>query len=159
MADNLSRHARPGYSLLEAIIATAILAASAMLLATMIANGSRAILTAEERTHGAAIVSSLIDETIALRLFEPTEREGVIGTEPTWAYRVTVEPVESYGMLRIIAEALPVSDDQSDPWSDNSMSTRTIRLIRWTRDTTQSGGSQEVGGSARSNAGVLESRP
>ncbi|MCA9104761.1 MAG: hypothetical protein KDA83_05015 [Planctomycetales bacterium] len=124
---------RAGYSLLEVILATAILAASALMLSSMIANGARAIEVARQRTRGAAIVSSVIDEVIALKQFDSTELEGTVGVDDPWAYRVTMEPIPDVGMLRIIAEAVPAGTDQSNPWNGSTAQTRTIRLVRWTR--------------------------
>lgn len=126
---------RDGYSLLEVLIATAILAGAAMVLAGMISTGSRAGVEARTRTIGAGIVASVIDETIALGRYEPEEQEGTIVGDETWAWRLRIEPIPEYGMLRLIAEAKRADGEGADAWSAGGGSAPergVARLVRWT---------------------------
>ena len=66
---------RGGYSLLEVILATAILAGSSLMLATLISNGANLGNRAQERAEALLIAQTLIDETLATRHGESFEEE------------------------------------------------------------------------------------
>ncbi len=143
---------RSGYSLLEVLIATAILAGAAMVLAGMIATGSRAGVEARTRTIGAGVVASVIDETIALGRFDPAEQEGTIVGDETWAWRLRIEPVPEYGMLRLIAEAKRADGEGADAWSSagaGASGRGVARLVRWTaQPSNQANGSRAAVGAS-----------
>jgi prepilin-type N-terminal cleavage/methylation domain-containing protein len=86
-----------GFSLLEVIIATAVLAGSAMVLVSMIGVGSRFGQQAERRTLALAAASSLLDELIATNDLDSITQEstGVYGKNNPLGYRIRVFPFSS----------------------------------------------------------------
>ncbi len=82
---------RKAFSLLEIIIATAILAASAMVLTSLIGLGTTYGNRAEERTIAISQAESLLDEFLA-QLSEQSTREQVTGElpgPPSRGFRIT----------------------------------------------------------------------
>ncbi|MCY3005643.1 MAG: prepilin-type N-terminal cleavage/methylation domain-containing protein [Planctomycetota bacterium] len=83
-----------GFSLLEVMIATAILAASAMVLLSLISLGTRFGSKAEARIAGLVQAQSILDESILrMQAGETIESYTAVlpGTKPK-SYRVTIEP-------------------------------------------------------------------
>lgn len=97
---------RSGFSLLEVIIATAILAASAMVLLSLLGLGTKFGNRAEERSLAASQAQSLLDEFVSMpspgsnasAAGEQEERTGVLPGRPRHSYRlraVRYEPADS----------------------------------------------------------------
>lgn len=88
---------RGAFSLLEIIIATAVLAASAMVLSSLIGLGSKYGNRAEERTMAVSQAESLLDEYIAQlnnsndRIEEST---GELAGPPPRGFRISATPFE-----------------------------------------------------------------
>jgi prepilin-type N-terminal cleavage/methylation domain-containing protein len=85
---------RRGFSLLEVMIATAILAASAMVVLSLISLGTRFGSKAETRIAGLVQAQSILDESILrMQAGETIESYTAVlpGTKPK-SYRVTIEP-------------------------------------------------------------------
>ena len=87
---------RRAFSLLEVIIATAILAGSAMVLFSLISLGTKYGYRAEERTIAIAQTQSLLDEFIARMSGTdlPEEVNGVLPSIPQRKFRINVTPFE-----------------------------------------------------------------
>ncbi len=87
---------RPAFSLLEIIIATAVLAASAMVLSSLISLGARYGNRAEERTLALVQAESLLDEYIAQLSTSTTDREvtGSLKSPKPIAFRIRATPYE-----------------------------------------------------------------
>lgn len=83
---------RDGFSLIEMILATAILAASGSALFMLIGQASRFGLRAEEEATALQLAQSLLDETIAMPA--AVETEGTFENDPRWSYRIVRETVE-----------------------------------------------------------------
>jgi prepilin-type N-terminal cleavage/methylation domain-containing protein len=86
---------RRGFSLLEVMIATAILAASAMVLLSLISLGTRFGSKAETRISALVQAVSIMDETV-LAIYAGTTQESfssVLGGPEPRAYRVQIEPI------------------------------------------------------------------
>jgi len=92
----IRRSSRCGFSLLEVMIATAILAASAMVLLSLISLGTRFGSKAEVRIGALVQAQSILDESI-LRMHAGESIESYTGVTPgakPRSYRVTVEPFD-----------------------------------------------------------------
>lgn len=88
---------RSAFSLLEIIIATAVLAASAMVLSSLIGLGSRYGNRAEERTIALSQAESLMDEFIAQLDSETDQTEentGELPGPPPRGFRINATPFE-----------------------------------------------------------------
>lgn len=86
---------RRAFSLLEVMIATAILAASAMVLLSLISLGTRFGSKAETRINALVQAVSIMDETV-LAVYAGTAQESfssVLGGPEPRAYRVVIEPI------------------------------------------------------------------
>lgn len=86
---------RRAFSLLEVMIATAILAASAMVLLSLISLGTRFGSKAETRISALVQAVSIMDESV-LAVYSGTAQESfssVLGGPEPRAYRVVIEPV------------------------------------------------------------------
>ncbi len=88
---------RNAFSLLEIIIATAVLAASAMVLSSLIGLGARYGGRAEERTFALSQAESLLDEYLAtLEIGNERQQEvtGELPGPPARSYRINVTPFD-----------------------------------------------------------------
>ena len=88
---------RNAFSLLEIIIATAVLAASAMVLSSLIGLGSQYGNRAEERTLALSQAESLMDEFLAQLGSEPNQIEessGELPGPPRRGFRIRAVPFE-----------------------------------------------------------------
>jgi len=92
---------REAFSLLEVIIATAILAGSAMVLFSLISLGTKYGNQAEERTIAVSQAQSLLDEFIARMASEEIREEvnGVLPSIPARNFRIEVTPFELGGSI------------------------------------------------------------
>ena len=94
------RNSRTGFSLLEVMLATALLAASAMVLSSLLGLGAKFGSRAEQLTEAISQAQSLMDEFVALpprdtALDEEMSGE-LAGTRPR-GYRIRVTPVSLGG--------------------------------------------------------------
>ncbi len=100
----MAMRARSAFSLLEIIIATAILAGSAMVLFSLIGLGTKYGSRAEEQTLALSQAQSVLDEYI-VRLSEgelqegvsPEGVSGVLNGVPARSYRIEILPVDLAG--------------------------------------------------------------
>ncbi|MCY2979991.1 MAG: type II secretion system protein [Planctomycetota bacterium] len=95
----MAMRARSAFSLLEIIIATAILAGSAMVLFSLIGLGTKYGNRAEEQTSALTQAQSVLDEYIA-NLSDEEIQEGVSGVLngfPARSYRIEILPFEIAG--------------------------------------------------------------
>lgn len=92
----LAMRTRTAFSLLEVIIATAILAGSAMVLLSLIGMGTKYGNRAEQRTIAITQAQSMLDEFIARMPGEELREEvtGVLPGTPTRSFRIEVTPYD-----------------------------------------------------------------
>ena len=121
-------HPRCGFSLLEVILATAILAGSSLMLATLISNGANLGSRAQDRAEALLVAQTLIDETLAIRHGEVFQEEQPFSDTSRWSYRLNAESREATGVIVITAEVYPIDDEGGLP---DSTEDPVIRLVRW----------------------------
>lgn len=141
------RASQRGISLLEVIIATAILAGSAMMLTSMFATGDRHIMRAEERIMAQMLCQSKLDELVA----DPAQLEamqaGVFPHFPGWVWSLDVESTSLEGLVRIKVAVtrvpgMPAGADLSVAQTETASSgpsfdfaqipdVPTFQLVRW----------------------------
>ena len=121
---------RLGFSLLEVMLATAILAGSSLVLASMISAGSQLGQKAQDRTEAMLVAQSLIDETIALRQGEVIVEQESVGDGERWDYSLVAEADPRTGLFRLVVEVYGVT-----PGADNrrgvNEAVAAARLVRW----------------------------
>ena len=95
----MAKRVRKAFSLLEVIIATAILAGSAMVLFSLISLGTKYGNRAEEKTIAVSQAQSVLDEFIARMPNEEIREEvnGVLPSIPPRNFRIEVTPFELGG--------------------------------------------------------------
>jgi len=90
-----------GFSLLEVIIATAILAASGMMLMSIFSMGDRHTQRADERTIAQMLCQSKLEELLADRSqLIPIQAE-VIRQYPGWVSSVALKPTQLEGFVQL----------------------------------------------------------
>jgi prepilin-type N-terminal cleavage/methylation domain-containing protein len=130
---------RAGFSLLEMIIATAILAAAAGLLLELIGQGSRLARKADRRSTAYQIADALLQETLLGQDWESSRSgEAVEGMDGwTWQRTWVEEPTSGMGWIVIEVWGSAASDGmgtQRSPSTGSAGSTPpAARLVRQVR--------------------------
>ncbi len=126
-----SKPPRRGYSLIEMILATAVLAASGLALQTLLAQASRLALRSEQQTMALQLAETLIDETIAIPPQDDRTMETTFAHDDRWSYRLQIEAVSDIRMSRITAEVFFGENGKSN--LTNTEQEPLCRLVRWVR--------------------------
>ena len=124
---------RRGFSLLEVIIATGILAASAVLLLSLFSTGERHAVKAESRVFAQMLCQSKLDELLA----DPSQLRSV-DDEPfkgyaKWSYSVEWTPTDIEGLVRLRVSVAEVEEFDQLENSNAAIDRQTFELVRWTR--------------------------
>ena len=107
---------RRGFSLLEVIIATGILAASAVMLMSMFSTGDRHTRRADERTIAQMLCQSKLDELIA----DPSQilpvQSEVIRQYPGWVWSLDVQEtnIPKFVQLTVAVTHIPGTETGAD---------------------------------------------
>ena len=109
------KQVREAFSLLEVIIATAILAGSAMVLFSLISLGTKYGNRAEEKTIAVSQAQSVLDEFIARMPNEEIREEvnGVLPSIPPRNFRIEVTPFELGGSIGAIRNSSAAMETQN----------------------------------------------
>jgi len=147
MIDNLSSHVwhtrgarRAGLSLIEVLIATAILMASAALLLDLAQVGQKHATSAEDKAVAQRICQSLLNEIlVGARPLESVPVEP-LPDEPGWAWSVELTPLEArltdpqIAVVRVTALKEPLANSRGEEFT----------LWRWVRVRTPQPAPEEV---------------
>lgn len=104
-----ARRQNQGFSLLEVIIATAILAASAVMLMSLFSTGDRHMARADERSIAQMLCQSKLHELIAdPGQILPVEAD-VFRQYPGWVWSLEVQPtaIDGFVYLRVSVTRIP----------------------------------------------------
>jgi len=124
------RHTAPAFSLLEVILATAIIAASSMVLLRLISTGTQHQRRGERRATGQMICQSLIDQMmINPELRQSVENQAVEG-HPDWKYTAQIEPTGHQGLMRVRIRAAEAPENVQRTRNDGNYD---FELVRWMR--------------------------
>ncbi len=117
---------RSGFSLLEVILAIALLAAALAAIGELVRIGMRSSATASELTSAQFIGESKLAEITAGIL--PPQAIGPLQseTDPDWLYSVAFEPTEQDGLVAVRVIVQRNVDPAQRP--------TTYMLVRWIRD-------------------------
>ncbi|MGB0597688.1 MAG: type IV pilus modification PilV family protein [Rubripirellula sp.] len=125
--------ARFAFSLLEVILATAILLASSMTLLRLLSVGSKHQIRAERLANAQIICNSLIDEwLINPKIRRETMGEPIPGV-PQWLYNADIETTEFPGLSRV---HIAVFSEEPSTAGESAKTTErrpTFELVRWMR--------------------------
>jgi type II secretory pathway pseudopilin PulG len=130
---------RGGFSLLEVILATAVLAGSGAALFALIGQASKLAVRAEQRSEALQIAESVLDEFIAMGSQQQSEMNGVYEANPAWAYQLQVDSplANGLGTASNISSKSDGGDSSGNASSgesptETSISGGTTRLVRIT---------------------------
>jgi general secretion pathway protein I len=129
---------RRGFSLLEVLLATAILAGSLVVLSELAAIGRIHASTAEDGATAVRICRSVTGAILAGLEPVATVRQQTVDDEPGWLYSVEVEPAGRPGLV-----AIRVTVRQEDAESGRPVE---FSLVRWIRDPRQGSGDRTPAG-------------
>jgi general secretion pathway protein I len=129
---------RRGFSLLEVLLATAILAGSLVVLSELAAIGRIHASTAEDGATAVRICRSVTGAILAG--VEPVApvRQQPVDDEPGWSYSVEVESATRPGLVTI---RVTVRQDEAENGRPVEFS-----LVRWIRDPRQASGDRSPSG-------------
>jgi Tfp pilus assembly protein PilV len=124
-----------GLSLLEVIIATAILAGSGLALFSIIGMGSKYALRAEKLTYAHHFALSALDEWLASPSPIGTEQSGSFEEAPEWSYRVQSQAQDEPGLCSVTVEVFHAQSTLTSPRTISAASSEepVYRLTRWVR--------------------------
>ena len=124
-----------GFSLLEVIIATAILVASSMSLLQLLSVGQQHLIRAERRAEAQLICQTLVDECqVGSLAIDRVDRERV-SDAPGWTYSMDLQPTQIANLIKIRVRVW--REDESATQSNDQ---HVFELVRWMRNVT--GGSR-----------------
>ena len=124
---------RRGFSLLEVIIATGILAANTVLLLSLFSTGERHADRAETRVLAQMLCQSKLDELIADPSQLRTVDDELIVGYIDWTYSVDWTPSEIDGLVRLRVSVSRVEEFGRLEDIAPASSRNTFELVRWTR--------------------------
>lgn len=142
-----------GFSLMEVIVATAVLAAAGAALLGLIGQASRLALKSQRRTDALQAATTVMEEAIAMRgRLRSGETSGEIAGNPDWSFVLRCEPFRGGGesgrgagtaaagteatrVWRVVVEIFPgdprsPSGDGGDAAFDAPSTVRLVRLVR-----------------------------
>lgn len=128
----MKRARRAGFSLLEVIIAAAILLGSLVVLGQLATVGRMHIHDADDLTTAQLLSQSKLNEILAgVELLRSVEDQALVEA-PGWVYSVEVEPLDRLGLASL---RVTVSQDRSElDEDDEARPAKRFTLTRWIRD-------------------------
>jgi type II secretion system protein I len=97
---------RDGFSLLEVILAMAILFAAIAVLGELARSGTRSAGSARDLTQAQLLCESKMSEITAglapLEAVQPTAFESTTGGPPEWLFAVDVAPLDQEGLIQVV---------------------------------------------------------
>jgi len=131
----MKRPRRAGFSLLEVILATAILLGSAVVLAELAAVGREHATSAEDLATAQLICQSKLSEILAGAAPAAGVQDQPLVEAPGWVYSVEIDPIEESGQPQGVASlrvtVRQVLDDAGT--AGGSRRRREFTLARWIR--------------------------
>jgi|694.fasta_scaffold00861_32 type II secretory pathway pseudopilin PulG len=123
---------RRGLSLLEVIIATAILSGAGFVLFSIIGLGAKYARRAEAITLAHHFAQSILDEAIAQPDTIGKDKTETILEAPEWSYRITTNPLEDPSLVQVTVEVFP-TQETSGASASTGDTPSTYQLSRWIR--------------------------
>lgn len=129
---------RAGFSLLETMLATAVLLASIVALSQLASVGRRHAERAERMTQAQIVCENLLTE-ISVGLRKPEViKDSAVPTEPGWFYSIKVEKTAWENLVSVEVSVREQKDPSGENGANSSTSDRyqrdkrpTYRLVRW----------------------------
>ncbi|MBM4000810.1 MAG: prepilin-type N-terminal cleavage/methylation domain-containing protein [Planctomycetes bacterium] len=144
-----TRSPAQGFSLLEVIIATAILSASTVLLLSLFSAGDRHGRSAEDRVMAQMLCQSKVEELLAHPSGWEIATEEPFSDDSEWAFSVDWEPTDVDGLVRLRVSASKIETpsaapaprdadprEHAGPFAGRRVNERNrtlFEIVRWTR--------------------------
>jgi len=129
---------RSGFSLMEMVIATAVLAGSGVALFALVGQASQLARKAEERTVALQLAQSTLDEFLAggsdAETETETETEGTFESDPRWSYRIEQSDIGANGQSETRLKKIVVSiyrSSESSGAAQGNTDSAIVSLVRW----------------------------
>lgn len=158
------RRTPAAFSLMEVIVATAVLAASGAALFGLIGQASQLASKAQLRTEALQVAAAVMNEATAVRgMLAEGETTAIYESQPTWQYRLVSEPVENESLessagaevtttlVRVVVEVFPAPDGSRGANGSAALGGEgqpTVRLVRLARVQRNADGDVGLGTSA-----------
>lgn len=124
---------RTAFSLLEVIIATAILSASSVMLLGLLSTGERHARQAERRVLGQMLCQSKLDELLAAPLLRHNADREPIDGYPEWVYSLKETPTKLPGLVRWHVSVTRIDPAREAKPLDETAARKTFELVRLQR--------------------------
>jgi type II secretory pathway pseudopilin PulG len=135
-----------GYSLLEVILATAVLAGSGLVVQTLIGMGSRWANQAESRSLSLILAQSVLDDVLVQGLPEGNQAPEAFEEFPEYTYEIAIEPaptpIPNVVMVRV---SIRLTDAPLSRLSPTEAELPLCELVRWVRHTRQDAATDQSG--------------
>jgi len=122
---------RPGYSLLEIMIAAAVLFGSSVVLTQLAGVGLRHLHKASDRTMAQTFCQNKMNELLSgITPMQPSDFSPLIG-DPAWSFAVEIQPLDLANLVEVAVIVSP-----TDLLGDSARfedPRRAYRLVRWMR--------------------------
>jgi prepilin-type N-terminal cleavage/methylation domain-containing protein len=141
----MGRKSRRGFSLLEVVLAAAILAATAILLSQIAGFARRSLEKLELQTQAQLLCQSKLAEIVAgVEPFQAVSR-GEFPEAPGWYYSIESSPAELSGILSVRVSTWFEREDQARGSNVSSASEALVSytIVRWIRDPNRRQGRSE----------------
>lgn len=119
---------RRGFSLLEVVLALAILAGAVAIIGELVRMGSRNAATARDSTQAQLLCEGLLEQVVAGYLPLTSVSNATCEGTTDWTYSIAVEPTVDTGVMSVTVTVRQATDAESPP---------EFQLVQWLRDPDQ----------------------
>jgi prepilin-type N-terminal cleavage/methylation domain-containing protein len=146
---------RGGFSLIEMLIATAIVLVSVGVLSELAGVGQRHARAAEDAATAQRLCRNRLEEILCGSAPLETTADAIVTEDPDWTYSVELKPLEDYAWEPGLAELRVTVRKASEPPTPS----RTFSLVRWVRQKSSGTGEAKPTADAGADAGEAMDRP
>jgi prepilin-type N-terminal cleavage/methylation domain-containing protein len=141
---------RSGFSLIEMLIATAIVLVAVGVLSELASVGQRHARAAEDAATAQRICQNRLEEILCGSAPLDATADAIVTEDPEWTCSVELKPLEQYAWEPGIAE-LRVTVAKA---SESTAPSRTFSLVRWVRRASAGKGQDKPDAGTGTNAGA-----
>mgnify|MGYP001130272303 CR=1 FL=1 len=151
----MTRRRRPGFSLLEVMLATSILLACLIVLGELASVGRRHARDAEQLTTAQLVCRSRLNEILAGAAPLEAQAASEIPDLPGWSWKVEVEPLGRYGLSSVTVTVARVPRvEPATLETPTASGGKSFSLTRWIRSSERSDARIDAGAEAGIDAGA-----
>ena len=139
---------RSGFSLMEVLLATAILLGSVIALSELARIGRLHVNSVERLTTAQRLCQNKLNELLAgltsietveaepldVALADDTSLSADLAEEPTWLFSVDVEPLDRPGLVSVRVTVWQAATEDQQEADDEDRRRKAFSLVRWMRE-------------------------